>query len=955
VIPLLLLLPYALDAQAPDQQEVIKQLANFGVALGGVTLKATREGILQRQQSSDPSTKSHLDTIIHNYTFSRDMNRGGVALLDTNFEVVFTGIDVVTEGASLVATVPLRFAKNKALDAMSDKIQEEASHALASDISHFITDQHLDYDSFVALAREHPEQAKASLDSIQAVQELKSQVGGDSAAKDVIDRAVIGTILTTQKADLEAIAANSADTAANKEALVKLGQSFNDYKNTVDSALKGFEDQIDGIQNAVSAAQVSISNLTVQTQNNSVQLSAIGDVLFSQSSAQDRLALLRAGFKKNELTDPNAPNPTQKYDELVRATEADAKRELVEAQMKDIVVKFGQVTTIADRVGIHIDGLDEAAAFASTANNVINDVMSGDFLGAVVGVTGLFGHGPDPEAIFRQQLMKYLDANFKQVNEKLDTIIQGQQQIMAALSQLSDQLATYDKAVHSQLDRIEFKLDTIQALALQQFYLPFGFCAAVEQNVRNALMAGGFVQANLRSFDQMKFLLTPAGETFDAVHGCIEFLDVIFKLSSDPTPFHFTPLAVRYSTTHSDPTFVVDPQQVHDYTTATETFIDGQYRPTADFFLAQLTTPLTALGLSSGFNKARALGAAAIPADNVRSLIAKLQLFSQPHNSCTSDTLLNDSLIGLLCSQPQHPATFLTLSSEVQIQQENSAEDKALTNIQSPLMFDALEQVSTWAEFFAPVWDYADEAHTLFFTNAADFLAQPVILPKGLGLVRGALRLDSIAIAQMNMLYGDHLAAMVFNTLWSENNGLPSMASTLAGAPQKATSLLASGNPFLARNVLMIALDKARVGQVAGRDLSYMFALDYLLTAKADSDAQLKALFGNKVTFKIAWRATDLSVPDGDANCAAEPDSSEKRKSCTPVPTATIAGVDVPMPSVDQFSHRTLVYPNSMLRIIGKRDSLAAMAAEYEALDYAKARENANKTDLEKSFLGVLN
>jgi hypothetical protein len=641
------------------------------------------------------------------------------------------------------------------------------------------------------------------------------------------------------------------------------------------------------------------------------------------------------------------------YDELVQATEADAKRERVQAQMSQIVNTFGQVTQIASNLGIDVPGLNEAATIAGTANTVINDVMGGDYVGALVGVTGLFGHRPDPEALFRQQLMHYLDENFRAVNAKLDTLIKGQQQLMAALSSLSNQLSTYDSLMHSHLDRIEFKVDTIQELARQQFYLPFGYCHKVEQNVRNVLKSNGYPTADLRSFDQMSYLLTDAGETFQTVHGCIDFLDLTFKLTIDKTPFQFTPLAVRYSSTYADPTYIVDKQKVGDFTTSTQAYIDGQYAPTMRYVLSGIGSPLKNVGVTGTFNKARLLAAGAVPTTNVSSLLSKLSTFTAGSPSCGKGTVLSDPLINVLCSTDNSSAAFLDLPPTPMLQVESDSEGKAEAALQVPLVLDALEQLSTWAEFFAPAWDYADEAHTQFFTEASAFLAQKHAQPKGLILIKGALRVDTLGLAQMNLLYGDVPAALAFNDLWDDKTGLQASGNALTGRQAAAASLLASGNPYLARNVLMLALDKSRAGKTSGFDLSYEFALNYMRLAKSDPDAQLKTLFQNQIVFKNVWKANDSAKPD--SSCSDLPNDGERLKSCTLTAVATVAGVDVPLPSPLQFSNRTLVYPDRLLHLVQKRDGLAALAAEYEAFSYAGSGEGGEARSLGQSLLQIVN
>jgi hypothetical protein len=182
----------------------------------------------------------------------------------------------------------------------------------------------------------------------------------------------------------------------------------------------------------------------------------------------------------------------------------------------------------------------------------------------------------------------------------------------------------------------------------------------------------------------------------------------------------------------------------------------------------------------------------------------------------------------------------------------------------------------------------------------------------------------------MDIAYGDSPAAMVFDTLWDSEKGLPATEAEVTDAKKKeAVELLKLKNGYLRRNVLMFALDKAAHVDAQRRPLgveSYRFALEFMQkTAEEHApEAQLVFDFDGKIKFTNVW------VPkDGTADC------SKDTAQCYRVPHAVIAGVAIPLPSSDDFALRKLTYPRTLLDLMQAREQVVDSLADYAVLDSA--------------------
>jgi hypothetical protein len=341
--------------------------------------------------------------------------------------------------------------------------------------------------------------------------------------------------------------------------------------------------------------------------------------------------------------------------------------------------------------------------------------------------------------------------------------------------------------------------------------------------------------------------------------------------------------------------------------------------------------------MGSGLTPSQALQLASIPVRDLPNLRKKLNSVGPKDAACVSETYLSAPLSIMLCDRK--PWNLGGKSDQL----ETNADDFATKLLQDPLYLDALPNISHWALFFYPIFDSWSNDQQIILDDPNQVLAGHDLQPLGDQIVNPALDLDTLGIAQANIVYGDVIAASVFNDIWDDNEGLSAIAPAAPKDPNSLTQPeaaqalfiqkeLAHGNPYLRSNVLMLAMDSARRTVPAGFDHGYDFALDFVQSSDTNPGFVLTELFNHKLSFDVRWAPKDSTQHPNDY--CDKPDT-DKKTECIKIPVATILGETVDLPSVEAFSDRDLVYPQSLMDLIAMRDRLAEAAATYNAFDLA--------------------
>ena len=662
--------------------------------------------------------------------------------------------------------------------------------------------------------------------------------------------------------------------------------------------------------------------------------------------------MLKAGYLKDTLD-------SGQLDHLKTVIAGEQKKEQLVSDIGRMVSTFNSIGQIAKNLGVGGD-LVPALSMASNMGGIVSNVVSGNYLGAIVSVTGLFGGGaPDPEPARHAQLMAYLEKRFDQMDKQLTEIIQGQRKIIEILGKLSEQMALYDAALHDRLDRMEFKLDTIQDTARNILFSPLVDCDTVMGNIKKGTGLKNGHQFTISNLKDAKKVADAA--SFESIDKCVTYLQGLYKHAFDPNKLELESLAFRlFKNTAASITNQMNDQKKEFYAKTNVQNYYNLYKLSQEFVLPSSIS----VGAPSP-NNAHSLSLLSMPAHSTSSFEQKLRNWeSAPSSNCSKDTKLGEVLVGLLCTRPESSlrASRLTLPQVANRDDERYASDHAGKILGAPLTQDPIPYLADLSLFFAPVYDLLDLSSSKVMTTLDEIVANAGDEAKGTRLLPGALQVVTVGVAQLNLLHGDLTSKLIFDLLWKKDilkdckptvtepcterfytvdelskplSALPDdVSKTLAKRRNQAYELLKYNNLYLQRNVLMYALTRTCLLKGDGQHLAYQYGLDALNKTSIDPEGQLASIFDRGIHFSTVWEPS--KAPAIEKGCA---EKNEKKEGCIGTPVAQFLNLTVPLPTKEEFRDRELIYPPLMRQLLAVQNKIERRLAEYSVLDWATRNE----------------
>jgi hypothetical protein len=317
-----------------------------------------------------------------------------------------------------------------------------------------------------------------------------------------------------------------------------------------------------------------------------------------------------------------------------------------------------------------------------------------------------------------------------------------------------------------------------------------------------------------------------------------------------------------------------------------------------------------------------------MPSRNVAALDRKVALVKEQKAYCISDSFLNNPLINLLCPPSQDS---LVSRDDLPVQRAASTEDRAKVRadalLHSGMIQEPMIDLVDLALFYSAVAETQDLVSSKRIQTRKELLSATRI-PQGPYLLANALKSNTVAIAQGGMLYGDLTALAIYELLWnSAANRFWSLDEIDATDSQKnlrrTAYALAKSNPYLLKNVAMLALDRAMTGgRFAGEDVAYRFALSEL--QRDGNGAQLNTFFNSPMQFQLA-----------------QPNACGS--ACPAISTVKVVDLNAPMPTPSEFFVRKLDYPPVVEQLERLSDALANRIVAY---DIARITAKSSKVPL---------
>jgi hypothetical protein len=259
---------------------------------------------------------------------------------------------------------------------------------------------------------------------------------------------------------------------------------------------------------------------------------------------------------------------------------------------------------------------------------------------------------------------------------------------------------------------------------------------------------------------------------------------------------------------------------------------------------------------------------------------------------------------------------------------EQLAEQTTKASLDDPIVRDQLFDLTNWTSLIARPFDFWTGQGSNIYTLTA--LGEGKGEPRGKDLIWGTASILDIAIAQQAMLSGDINAKFVYDATWEKGGEntpgllkkIDDKSPPLALLAQKL--LRNPNNPWLARNVLMFALDDALHTKSGDPSIPYQDAINRFFSIpdpKTPDDKEMNAgtLFMRSI-FKLPEQAK-FTIED-----AATPTGVMRKL------FLNFGDLKIEMPSVEMFRTRSLIYPKSVSDLVALREQLAAKLVDYEFL-----------------------
>jgi len=185
----------------------------------------------------------------------------------------------------------------------------------------------------------------------------------------------------------------------------------------------------------------SVNILHSEVQTNSENVGILKDYIFSNADVDGKIQLLDSG-----LLDANL-SPERK-DAMNKQLQALKSKQELQNNIKSYLNKAQHITTILNNVGFDSEIVQKAndlIHIGNTAMSAFTAYSSGDVIGSVAIVSGLFGGGgkSDPAAQRHKQIMdklNVLEGKIDEVLERQIIMMRNQQYILDTLAQISNQI-----------------------------------------------------------------------------------------------------------------------------------------------------------------------------------------------------------------------------------------------------------------------------------------------------------------------------------------------------------------------------------------------------------------------------------------------------------------------------------------------------------------------------------
>lgn len=729
-------------------------------------------------------------------------------------------------------------------------------------------------------------------DSVDIFKDVRERAGGSTEQWRNAQEMMIDTIAATSAAQLEAIEVNAAEISKLGEKFAMIANEVHDLEVRLDERLNEIEQSMGRIEGAVEALQGAVQDLDQRVENLETDQAVIADfVLDSMTARQKVKAIKDRGFlaARFRCADGQTDCEGAKLKtSLIERFEKQADLEELVGEVVKVSTAVNDVHTIAKNLGFSSPELNKAVEIGNVAANTFVNFAAGNYLGALASATSLFAKKSDPDAERFKILMRYLDKQFKQVNAKLDRIIENQIKIVEAIGQLSEQMLVGFEHTDKSLRRLAFEQKRIGAGVRSLIWNDWKSCNAVYSRATDTDGAGSMLYLDgatlhFTSQKHIKQIVANFGET--SVLPCLEtmqgnlaslnaverfgsFIDLRWVIDSDKL-------------TSALPSFK---KEANEWRGILESYETSVFEPALQGTAIHVTDQLK-LSIADAF------AIMSRPMTTTDEWRLSVQQAKDRPFKCGNVGHPEQRLFQLLCRGGS-----------------GDPSESALKLLERPILADIINEIADWVVVMAQFADLRDQdkQEWVYFEDILEqgpdgALASTV--SAGEQLVNQTIGVLDLGIASYSMIYGPSSALAADATVSRQG-----MSEDIVGA--------LNANPFLAHNFLQFFLERRYQSEIsagaAPRPAESTYRQAYEL-AESDEDARFLlfgSLFGTDLTFAVA--------ASGEPEIVFTSGSKEAR---------------ILMPAPAAFAEGRLKLPARYFELLATREQLVDRAYSYRMID----------------------
>ncbi len=931
--------PTASHAQSISSEEVKPEIATslkkFGIPLVvGAAALITKAGKSSVPPEDAALLGQDMTRLVDQYrTTVSDANFGGT-LVKTNGDVVIvSGLALAT--MSGVGTIPAfavasvaKYGNNKFAGYISKDGIGRAQGLLSSGLQTMSQKDRKKFDSHIGqgdykAAADLFESRTKKLSKLEGI--LKDEPEAAATARGLI----IETMQGTQSASLILAGQGYATSKTIESELAGHVKFTKQFAKTVNNRLNTLHERSATLGVDIAKVAVDLKDLREGQQATAFQLGIVQDILFEQQAPAMKLALLKGGAKPGLTVDQR--------NTVVRYLEVEVKKQEILAIASEVVSVASDVNTIMSNFGVKDKRIADAVRYGSVANAALSQAFSGNYIGAVATVSGLFGGAQqDPN----QARFERVFAELEEIQKKLDAVLELQKKTLEAIGQLSQQLANTEQRLHERLDNIEFEIKTLNSATLANLWGAYQPCMKAWD--QRSLAKYLFDDQTLQFRSAGGLVAFTNDWAADAAFPCASALRGMFSQLRSAGDFG-NPLRLEFAVSQlpeapppgESRTFVKSEVQA---------YLDDVHRPAAGLVLSGWQARAIAKPVWGSVAGSFAL--LSVPAATASELLRRISVLDAAESK--EDALLacgERSLLGLRAK------TLLCADSAIfdpakHGGREPEARERAARFLQDAIAREQVGYLVRWAGLVSGPSNLAPNGAATGMPLSLEELAANTSGSKvsyGRDILFSALTISDVAIAQQSMVYGDLTAYFIFEQLWDKKVG--SFRSATTPEQLAAQKLLANpNNPWLQHNVMLLVLmnsERKCDGKTCkNTELGYQTALSPLfevLAAPVQPVGQpLAAPTLVPINTESVDRARELFLAQfqlTDATLLEAKDASPKGTSTKRQVRIKLGGFDLPLPTVGQWATKAMSYPSGMMARISEREILAQRWADYAVLD----------------------